>query len=581
MQTARPSSRALEPDPPLHLPGDAHLQHRRARLDAFGPPVPHRTRSPAPSASVVHDTRDDPLDPHRGALPAAPTCSCRSDVLGGDSSGARASCRAATYQAPHRAAPRGRAPGASGLARTFGDEAPLLPAHARPLLRRRRLRPAWLRRLRGTRWWAATVCCRTAATRSSSAGPSCATTWPAPSGSPPSRRRATSTPLVSDMSTWATCATPPGWACATRAPVGPLRFDWGYKLDRRPARARYHLHFTIGTCVLADRPAMRRMPCRLGSLARSRLPAARAAVVERDPGRGGRVDGRPLLLSEVAVLAARARARRGARRSTAAHRRAAHVPRGRAPSPGRAHRGRGRARLREPPRAHARAGAGTRKSELRRMARRQATILKYVDFRFRPQVRVSDEAVRAAYDAQPAPAGAVLRGEAAAGLRARLARRGRSRRRDRGVGARSCAGGGDPLQRHAGGRQRPVGPAEVVEPDPQQVEEGRRRRPEVPTRVASSLRQVTGTSAMRKPRRRATNRASTSKEKPSRRAGAKACVGGGRREELEAALRVAAARAAASTRTHRLKRRPMFSRYQGWRTSTFDPGSAREAITTS
>jgi hypothetical protein len=38
-------------------------------------------------------------------------------------------------------------------------------------------------------------------------------------------------------------------------------------------------------------------------------------------------------------------------------------------------------------------GAGT-DAELRRLARRQAAILKYVDFRFRPQVRIDDEAVR-------------------------------------------------------------------------------------------------------------------------------------------------------------------------------------------
>jgi hypothetical protein len=38
-------------------------------------------------------------------------------------------------------------------------------------------------------------------------------------------------------------------------------------------------------------------------------------------------------------------------------------------------------------------GAGT-DAELRRLARRQAAILKYVDFRFRPQVRIDDEVVR-------------------------------------------------------------------------------------------------------------------------------------------------------------------------------------------
>ena len=38
---------------------------------------------------------------------------------------------------------------------------------------------------------------------------------------------------------------------------------------------------------------------------------------------------------------------------------------------------------------------------LRRLLRRQITILKYVEFRFRPQLRVSDEEVRAAYEADP------------------------------------------------------------------------------------------------------------------------------------------------------------------------------------
>ena len=37
---------------------------------------------------------------------------------------------------------------------------------------------------------------------------------------------------------------------------------------------------------------------------------------------------------------------------------------------------------------------------LRRLARRQATILKYVEFRFRSQVRVEDAAVRQLYDAE-------------------------------------------------------------------------------------------------------------------------------------------------------------------------------------
>ena len=38
--------------------------------------------------------------------------------------------------------------------------------------------------------------------------------------------------------------------------------------------------------------------------------------------------------------------------------------------------------------------------ELRRLVRRQASIVKYVDFRFRPQVRVTPEEVKKAYDAE-------------------------------------------------------------------------------------------------------------------------------------------------------------------------------------
>ena len=39
--------------------------------------------------------------------------------------------------------------------------------------------------------------------------------------------------------------------------------------------------------------------------------------------------------------------------------------------------------------------------DLRRLARRQLAILKYVEFRFRPQLRVSDEDVRAAFERDP------------------------------------------------------------------------------------------------------------------------------------------------------------------------------------
>ncbi len=63
-------------------------------------------------------------------------------------------------------------------------------------------------------------------------------------------------------------------------------------------------------------------------------------------------------------------------------------------------------------------------SDLRRLLRRQLAILKYVEFRFRPQVRVSDEEVRKAWEEEQAgrPAGPALEDEQEA-IRARLERR--------------------------------------------------------------------------------------------------------------------------------------------------------------
>jgi hypothetical protein len=62
--------------------------------------------------------------------------------------------------------------------------------------------------------------------------------------------------------------------------------------------------------------------------------------------------------------------------------------------------------------------------DLRRLVRRQAAILRYVEFRFRPQVRVSDDDVRRAWEADEAgqPAGVPLE-DAQEGLRERLERR--------------------------------------------------------------------------------------------------------------------------------------------------------------
>ncbi len=61
--------------------------------------------------------------------------------------------------------------------------------------------------------------------------------------------------------------------------------------------------------------------------------------------------------------------------------------------------------------------------DLRRLLRRQLTILKYVEFRFRPQVRVSDEQVRKAWESEEVgrPTGVPLE-DAQDSIRARLER---------------------------------------------------------------------------------------------------------------------------------------------------------------
>jgi hypothetical protein len=68
-------------------------------------------------------------------------------------------------------------------------------------------------------------------------------------------------------------------------------------------------------------------------------------------------------------------------------------------------------------------GQGPTDAELRRLAHREATILRYLGLRLRPLVRVSDEAVRAAFDREEAGRqNARSFAEAAAEIRERLTR---------------------------------------------------------------------------------------------------------------------------------------------------------------
>jgi hypothetical protein len=71
-------------------------------------------------------------------------------------------------------------------------------------------------------------------------------------------------------------------------------------------------------------------------------------------------------------------------------------------------------------------------AELRRLVRRQAAIVKYIDFRFRSQVSVSDEDVRRGFDQRHGP-GSLPTVEEAAALREELAQKALDERIERWV----------------------------------------------------------------------------------------------------------------------------------------------------
>jgi hypothetical protein len=151
------------------------------------------------------------------------------------------------------------------------------------------------------------------------------------------------------------------------------------------------------------------------------VPSA-GAVVERIL---AVVDGRPVLLSEVTVFERvrgedQARALEGLIDEQLMYREAARLPQA-AVSPEEEQRAFDGLRQRVRPET------ADEEEQLRRLVRRQAAILKYVDFRFRPQVRVAEEAVRAAYEAEDSRTRGSFEEEAPR-LRERLAAEDLSRR---------------------------------------------------------------------------------------------------------------------------------------------------------
>ena len=196
-----------------------------------------------PSASLVNDTRDDPLDPRRGRFASADVQVSHA-VLGGDTF-VKGFWQVSTYR-PLTARVVLALSGRLGLARTFGESPLFLPLPDRfyaggdyslrgfsldtvgPLAPgpTGRLVPAG-----GNALLLAGAELRVNAGRhfSVAAFTDAGNVYP----------------LVSDLDAGELRYTA-GLGLRYRSALGPLRVDWGYKLNRRAGESAYRVHFTLG-----------------------------------------------------------------------------------------------------------------------------------------------------------------------------------------------------------------------------------------------------------------------------------------------------------------------------------------------
>jgi outer membrane protein assembly complex protein YaeT len=197
-----------------------------------------------PSASVVNDTRDDPLDPHRGRFIGADVQLSHA-VLGGDSF-LKGFLQAATYQRLGARAILALS-GRLGLGRTFGLDQPLrLPLPDRFFA-------GGDYSLRGFGVDRAGPLVRSASGKLVPTGGNGLLLGGAELRYDAGRRLSAAAfteagnvyPLVSEISLGDLRYTA-GLGLRYKSALGPLRIDWGYKLDRRPGEKPYHVHLTIG-----------------------------------------------------------------------------------------------------------------------------------------------------------------------------------------------------------------------------------------------------------------------------------------------------------------------------------------------
>ena len=186
-----------------------------------------------PSLSLINDTRDDPLDPHRGRFLSADIVLSHA-VIGGNSF-VKGFLQASSY---HRLTARNvlALSARLGLARTFGLDEPLFLPRADRFyaggdysLRGFPLDAVNLRGGNGLILAGAELRAEAARSFSTAIFGEAGNVYP----------------LVSEMSLRDLRYTA-GIGLRYRSAFGPLRLDWGHKLNRRPGESASHFHFTVG-----------------------------------------------------------------------------------------------------------------------------------------------------------------------------------------------------------------------------------------------------------------------------------------------------------------------------------------------
>jgi outer membrane protein insertion porin family len=227
------------------------LRYAYQKTDTFNVQVPlsdidrefQSSTFSGPSASLVLDTRSDPLDPRDGAFVGA-DLSLSHGLLGGDSF-VKGFLQASAYR-PLRSRLTLALSGRLGLSRTFGDEPPRLPLPDRFFA-------GGDYSLRGYEVDTAGPLERTPQGALVPTGGNGLVFGGAELRVDASRHIALAAfseaanvyPLVRNLDL-RELRYVAGLGLRYRSALGPLRLDWGYKLNRRPGEKAYDIHFTVG-----------------------------------------------------------------------------------------------------------------------------------------------------------------------------------------------------------------------------------------------------------------------------------------------------------------------------------------------